>query len=480
MSYLAAITVYLTVVGLIGISAYVKTRSERDFSLGGRSLTPLTTALSANASDMSGWLLLGLPGAIYLSGLGASWIVIGLVIGAFCNWQFVSQRLRLASRSFSADAKSLPQFFVLRTNTRSNAIPITASIVTIVFYVIYIATGFIVAGKLFESVLGWEQNVAIVIGAVVVLIYVCVGGFLAASWTDTFQALLMMVALIVVPLLALSHIPALAEPRTTVEFAQLSVIDVVSALAWGLGYFGQPHILARFFAIRNAKKLVQAKVVGMTWMIVCTVAAVCIGLVGQSVLPEIADPERIFIELSKLVLHPFIAGLIITAVLAAVMSTVDSQLVVASAAIVDDLGLFQQGSMWLNRAFVFIIIVVSGWAAILMDKVVLQGVAYAWAGFGSSFGPALLFSLYWKHTTSRAILASMITGLVTTVCWHHLPNELWSFSIGELDISLGSYGIYEMIPAFLLACIVLMIVSWKWPDENAARRALSRSIIGSH
>ena len=448
---------YYLFIALITFYAYRRTKTDFDYDIGGRSLSAPVAALSAGASDMSGWLLLGLPGAVYLSGLSGSWIVIGLLIGAYLNWHFVAPRLRRYSSAYEEEAATLPQFFKLRTGYDGVPMRLVSSLVVIVFFTVYTSAGFVASAKLFQSVMGWDYQMAVAVGVAVIMVYTVAGGFLAVSWTDAFQALLMLIALVALPMFVAETIEV-----GDVDFSVTNVgaIGTVSLLAWGLGYFGQPHVLARFMAIKRPRELGRAKVIGMCWMFIATVGAIAVGIVGSAAVPDLADPETIFIRIAELFLNPWLAGLLIAAILAAVMSTVDSQLIVASTSIVNDLFYIKNHKLFVSRLVVIGVAIGAGVIAFNENSVILDVVAYAWAGLGASFGPALLFALFWRRTTGDAIVAGMVTGCVTTLVWHNL------------GVNYGGIfaDVYEMIPAFALACAAIVGSAYLFPNKEAESR----------
>ena len=437
---------YFAVVGLIAYYAYTKTKTGFDYDLGGRKLTAPVSALSAGASDMSGWLLLGLPGAIYIGGFTESWIAIGLLIGAFLNWHYVAPRLRFLCTAYEEQVHTLPQLFSLRTEHNSIALRLVSSLVVIVFFTIYTSAGFVAAAKLSVNVLGWDYQTGVLVGATITMLYTMVGGFLAVSWTDTFQALLMITALVVIPVIALSSIDVAS---VDLSFKTVGFVSTLSLLAWGLGYFGQPHILARFMAIKDQSEVPKAKRIGMSWMLITSLGAVAVALVGAVHLPDLADPETVFIDLAQVLLNPWVAGFLIAAILAAVMSTVDSQLIVASTAIVHDLFRIQKRRLLTSRFVVLGVAVIACLIALDENSVILNIVAYAWAGLGASFGPCVLFCCYWRGTTGQGLVAGMLVGAITTIVWYNL-GLAYPDSFG---------AIYEIIPAFLAACLAIYLVS---------------------
>ena len=441
---------YLVIVATIGLYALRRTNNANDYVIGGRTLSAPVAALSAGASDMSGWLLLGLPGAVFASGLGEAWIVVGLVCGAYANWHLVARRLRTFSERLNA--VTLPQFFARRVAAKTRWPALVATLLVLFFFAIYTAAGFVAGAKLFESTLGLDYAVALWTGVAVVLLYTALGGFLAVSWTDFFQALLMLTALVTVAALAFwadPHAgPAIAANDSAA--ATIGVLAIVSALAWGLGYFGQPHVLARFMAIDDPRSVPRARRVNLVWMTIASAAAVAVGVGGNAYYGgTLADAETVFIDLSMELLSPWLAGIVVAGILAAVMSTVDSQLLVASTALIEDVvrpaakTLDDRTRLLASRATVAGMAVVAGLIATQPESQVLALVAYAWAGLGASFGPAVLACLFWRRVTETGLAAGMLTGGTVTVVWHHLEG--------------GLFELYEIVPAFLAASIVIAV-----------------------
>ena len=464
---------YIGAMLLIGFIAYRATKNFDDYILGGRSLGSLVTALSAGASDMSGWLLMGLPGAIFVAGLSESWIAIGLIIGAWLNWLFVAGRLRVHTEH-NHNALTLPDYFSHRFEDDSRLLRIFSALVILVFFTIYCASGVVAGARLFESTFGVPYDLALWIGAAATILYVFVGGFLAVSWTDTVQATLMIFALLITPLFVILALGDMDQVMTTIEsvrpaafdmFNGLSFIAIVSLLAWGLGYFGQPHILVRFMAADSVRTIPNARRIGMTWMILTLAGAVAVGFFGIAYFtdhPELAGPvnengERVFLELTMILFNPWVAGIILSGVLAAVMSTLSAQLLVSSSALTQDFykaflrkGASQTELVWVGRAMVLLIALIAIGIASNPESKVLGLVSYAWAGFGAAFGPVVLFSLLWKRMTRNGALAGMLVGAVTVVVWKEF--------IG--------LGLYEIIPGFILASVAILIVSRMGPAPS--------------
>jgi len=458
--------VYIVGMTLIGLVAYLRTKNFDDYILGGRSLGSLVTALSAGASDMSGWLLMGLPGAIYMSGLSESWIAIGLIVGAYLNWKLVAGRLRVHTEA-NHNALTLPDYFTGRFEDKSRLLRIISALIILVFFTIYCASGVVAGARLFESTFGFSYASSLWIGAAATIAYTFIGGFLAVSWTDTVQAALMLFALILMPVVVILAVGGVDASLMVIEaknadytnmFKGLNVVAIVSLLGWGLGYFGQPHILARFMAAESPRAIHSARRIGMAWMILClggTIAAGFFGIAYFAQHPELAgavsqNGERVFIELAKLLFNPWVAGIVLSAILAAVMSTLSCQLLVCSSAITEDLykaflrpGAGQRELVWIGRAMVLLVAAVAIALAADPDNRVLGLVSYAWAGFGAAFGPVILISLLWPRMTRNGALAGMVVGAATVLVWKQY----------------GWLGLYEIIPGFAFASIAIWAVS---------------------
>ncbi|MBN6078213.1 sodium/proline symporter PutP [Aggregatibacter actinomycetemcomitans] len=473
------VTFVIYIVGMlgIGIAAYYYTQNFSDYILGGRRLGSFVTAMSAGASDMSGWLLMGLPGAVYLSGLVEGWIAIGLTLGAYLNWLFIAGRLRIYTE-FNNNALTLPEYFHHRFGTSHNLLKIVSATIILVFFTVYCASGVVASAKLFRNLFLIDYSTALWYGALATIIYTFIGGFLAVSWTDTIQATLMIFALLLTPVFVVISIGGIDELKSILQQAEISAqkdftdlfrststVSLLSLAAWGLGYFGQPHILARFMAADSVHSLNNARKISMTWMTLCLVGAIAIGFFGmvyfyvnagtESAALVNKEPEQVFIELSRLLFNPWIAGVLLSAILAAVMSTLSAQLLISSTAITED---FYKGFIrpkasekeliWLGRAMVLVIAGIAIWIAQDEKSLVLKLVEFAWAGFGSAFGPVVLLSLFWKRMTSSGAMAGMLTGAITVIAWKKwLPQ----------DTELAQ--VYEMIPGFLLATLAIVVVS---------------------
>lgn len=460
---------YLLLIGLIGGNAYTRTHDIDDYILGGRKLGAVVTALSVGASDMSGWLLLGLPGAVYLAGLSEVWIGIGLVIGAYASWRLVSRRLRVYS-GHARNSLTLPDYLENRFADRSRLLRILSALVILLFFTFYTASGLVGGAVLFENSFGLDYRLALALGALVIVSYTLVGGFLAVSWTDALQAALMLLALLMTPLLVWQEIgdPGQllerinqADPQATSLFQGTSPLGIISLLAWGLGYFGQPHILARFMAIEDPDKLVAARRVAMTWMVVVLLGSVSTGLAGLAYfgVGALDNPETVFIALSQSLFNPWIAGVIAAAILSAIMSTIDSQLLVSSSVISEDFyrvfirpAAGERELLLVSRSAVIGIAVIAVFIASDRDSRVLDLVSYAWAGFGAAFGPVILLSLFWRQMTATAAIAGMAIGAVTVVLWSSLQG--------------GVFDVYELLPGFALATLTIVVVTRLAPQRN--------------
>jgi len=459
---------YLVVMLGIGLYAYKQTSSSEDYFLGGRSLGPWPTALSAGASDMSGWLLLGLPGYAFASGLESIWLAGGLLVGTWLNWLFCAKRLRTYSITAN-NSLTLPGFLSARFNDNSKLIQTISALFILLFFLFYTSSGLVAGGKLFETVFGLDYTYAVIIGTVCVVSYTLFGGFLAVAWTDLVQGLMMSAALVIVPLVAidggwsqLSDTLAAKNPElltiwNDVKGQPLSAIGIISLVAWGLGYFGQPHILARFKASRSNKDIKTARRIAVIWTFISMTGALLIGLVGivyvdNNLAGNLVDGEKIFMVLVNAVFHPVVAGILLAAILAAIMSTADSQLLVSSSALAEDFykKLFnkeatQQQIVNVGRFAVVAISILALILALNPKSSVLGLVSYAWAGFGAAFGPAILLSLFWRNMNRNGALAGIIVGGVTVVIWKQLSG--------------GWFDLYEIVPGFILATISIIVVS---------------------
>lgn len=469
---------YLIGMLIVGVITYRMTNNLSDYVLGGRKLNSWVAALSAQASDMSGWLLLGLPGAAYASGMGlwSIWIAVGLAIGTMVNWQYVAKPLRRYTE-LAGESITISEFFENRFHDKSRVLRIVSAFFILFFFLFYTASGLVAGGVLFESVFEIEYTTALLVGAIVIISYTFLGGFIAVSWTDLFQGSLMFLALLITPIVAIQHIGGLDALFATIgsmnvdlldinknvaydaegavgavwnSAGNLTIVGIISALAWGLGYFGQPHILARFMAIRSAKHVPKARLISIIWVVFSLYGAIIVGFVGIALFADqpLVNPETVFIDLVQVVFNPWVAGILLAAILAAIMSTIDSQLIVSSSALTEDFyrTLFrkeasQKELVWVGRlavVFIAIIAVMLAWT----KGSILAMVAYAWAGFGAAFGPAIILSLFWKRMTRNGALLGMIVGGATVYLWQYTGS-----------------AIYEMVPGFLFSLIAIVVVS---------------------
>lgn len=468
---------YISAMIFIGWLGYRATNDLSDYILGGRKLGRFVTALAAGASDMSGWLLMGLPGSIYVGGISGSWIAAGLICGAWLNWRFVAARLRLYTEK-SGNALTLPDYLSNRFPGKNKLLRVISALAILIFFTIYCASGMVAGARLFESLFNVPYSLAIWLGAFATISYVFIGGFLAISWTDTIQATLMIMALLITPIMVIYHNGGLSPSIEIIEahtthhlsfFSTLTTIQIISLLAWGLGYFGQPHILVRFMAARSIQVIPSARRISMTWMILCLAGAIAVGFFGHAYFlmhTEIAqivnlNPERIFIEVAKQLFNPWIAGFLLAAILAAIMSTLSCQLLMCSSALTEDIyRIFlrqhasQRELIWFGRIMVLVVSIISIALATDPNSLVLSMVSYAWAGFGASFGPVILFSLFWARMTSQGALAGILVGAATVLIWKQFN---W-------------FQLYEIVPGFILSSLAIIVASKcsKAPDSAVA------------
>ncbi|MDW6004967.1 sodium/proline symporter PutP [Vibrio mangrovi] len=468
--------VYLVMMLAIGVYAYLRTKNSTDYFLGGRSLGPWPAALSAGASDMSGWLLLGLPGYAYAAGLESLWLAGGLLLGNWLNWLIAAKRLR--TYSITTDAITIPEFLSRRFNDQSKLIQTISAFFILLFFLFYTSSGLVAGGKLFETVFGLDYSTAVIVGTVCVVSYTLFGGFLAVAWTDLVQGLLMAAALLIVPIAAmqggfgdlndsLAHInPELLTVWQGIDGKPLSAIAIISLAAWGLGYCGQPHILARFQATRSNKDIGAARRIAIGWTALAMFGAIMVGLVGLVYTTNhptltLADGEKVFMLLVNAVFHPVMAGILLAAILAAIMSTADSQLLVCSSALAEDFykqvikkDATSEQIVRVGRISVMAISILALILAMTPESSVLGLVSYAWAGFGAAFGPALVMSLFWSRMNRNGALAGIIVGGVTVVVWKQLAG--------------GIFDLYEIVPGMVLSTIAIIVVTWlsREPDQT--------------
>ena len=470
-----AFVLYLGAMVAIGLFYWRKTSTVSEYILGNRGLGRLVAALSAEASDMSGWLLIGLPGLAYVCGLQAGWVALGLVIGTFLNWKYIAPRLRVYS-AIAGDSLTLPEFFRGRFHDRSDLTGAVCALFILVFFIVYTSAQFVAAGKLFGTVFGMDYRVALLLGSLIVVAYTFTGGFCAVCVTDTIQGILMFFAILIVPVSAMFLLggpvaaamsaqmtnPNLFNPFVNPDGSPLAILAIISLLAWGLGYFGQPHILVRFMAIKKPEEIRSARMIAMSWVVISLGAAVAVGLVGRAFLnPPLAGAaaETVFMVMTMDIFTSFLAGIILCGILAAIMSTASSILLVSASALSQDVyfpflrpGAQDRELLWVSR---FSVLVIAGLALVLATdpgSFVFSIVAYAWAGFGAAFGPALLACLFWKRTTRNGVLAGILVGGLTVIVWQY----------GEF------FGIYEIIPGFFLSLFAIWVVSRLTPVPEPA------------
>jgi SSS family solute:Na+ symporter/sodium/proline symporter len=487
---------------MIGIGLYGFRESTDDSSgylLGGRKLGPAVVSLSAGASDMSGWMLLGLPGAMFVTGMSAAWIAIGLLLGALANYLIVAPRLRVYTETAS-DAITIPDYFEKRFDDKTRLLRVISSIVIIIFFTLYTSSGVVAGGKLFDSAFGLPYTLGLTVTAGVVVLYTLLGGFMAVSMTDFVQGVIMFIALVMVPIVALTGIggfeglsdtlnnidPARAEELSLADTWSFSlmggvgIVGIISAMSWGLGYFGQPHIIVRFMAIRSHKDIPTARNIGMSWMLVTIIGSLATGLVGlayvlQNGTPEnylvdgAFDGETIFIVLSQILFNPYIAGFLLAAILAAIMSTISSQLLVSSSSLTEDFykiflrrGASQKELVLVGRIAVVVVAIVACLLALDPDSNVLTLVSNAWAGFGAAFGPLVILSLFWNRMTRWGALAGMITGAVTVLVWTYVPLMPTEAGLVPFNTVL-----YSIVPGFILSTLTILGISLITPGPKA-------------
>jgi sodium/proline symporter len=487
---LIAIVAYLGLVLYIGYLYSKKNKNADDFYLGGRKLGPFVTAMSAEASDMSSWLLMGLPGVAYLSGIAdAGWTAIGLALGTYINFLIVAKRLRKYSK-VANNSITLPQFFKNRYHDKSNILLYISAVIIVVFFIPYTASGFAACGKLFSSLFGVDYVPAMIISAIVIVGYTTLGGFLAASTTDLIQSIVMTIALVIVLVFGINvaggldvvtanakSLPGYLDMLSSYDVAtgaseRYGAITIISTLAWGLGYFGMPHILLRFMAIEDENKLKTSRRIASIWVVISMSVAVLIGIIGYSMskvgaieMLSGSNSETIIVRIADLlsqkgIVPALLAGIILAGILASTMSTADSQLLAASSAVSSDmlgekLQTNDKAGMIAARITLVIIAVFAVILARDPNSSVFNIVSFAWAGFGAAFGPVMLFSLFWKRTTGYGALAGMLSGGVMIFVWKYMVRPLG-----------GAWNIYELLPAFIIACVMIVLVSLLTPAPD--------------
>ena len=439
-----------------------------EYILGGRKLPPIAVAMSAQASDMSGWLLTGLPGLAYILYAGTSeaiWTAVGLALGTYLNWLFVARRLRKYTQ-VAGNAITLPDFFENRFRDKKHILRMVSGIFTVIFFLVYTSSQMVAGGKLFTTVFDMDYTLGMIIVAIIVLAYTALGGFTAVCWTDTIQGIIMFFALLIVPIVACVHVGgpgAVAEnlaqltdetlhffPETT--GGHIDSLLLASALGWGLGYFGQPHILVRFMAIENSEMIKTSRRMAMVWVVLTLSAAVLVGLIGKAFMPDLADGETVYMEMIDALFNPVLAGVMLIAILAATMSTASSQLLVTASSVSRDIYaiLFKKEGeekqlVWVSRVAVVAVSVIAIFLGLDPNSSIFSLVSCAWGGIGATFGPLILFSLFWKRMTLAGAIAGMIVGGVTDLLWYNLSG--------------GVFDIYEIIPGFLFSSLAIIVFS---------------------
>uniref|UniRef100_UPI00405786B1 sodium/proline symporter PutP n=1 Tax=Acetatifactor sp. TaxID=1872090 RepID=UPI00405786B1 len=492
----AAFAAYLLLMICIGAYYSKRNNSSEDYFLGGRKLGGFVAALSAQASDMSGWLLMGLPGAIYLVGVGGDgWTALGLFIGTALNWLVISKRLRRYTIRAN-NSLTLPAYFENRFHDKKRVLMAISSVTIVIFFLVYCASALAAGGQLFESIFGVDYKVSLTIGAAVILVYTFLGGFFAVCVTDFIQGMLMLVALLAVPLIALGimngnglgimdGLAANTLPATSADFVNImkykdgnnNFINIISGLGWGLGYFGMPHILVRFMAVKDEKELKKSKVTAISWVALSLFFACFIGVVGRAYLTPDAlvesGSERVFIEMIKRVFIedlgvPFVAGLFLCGILAAIMSTADSQLLVSASSVAEDIykGMINKDAdtkkvMRVSRITVIVVALVAYIIALNPNNTIMGLVSNAWAGLGAAFGPLVVLSLFWKRCNFQGAVAGIVTGALTVIVWDYLPL------VGGQTIGAAT-GLYSLVVGFAISLLLIVVVSLctKAPSEE--------------
>lgn len=493
---LTAFACYLLLMVCVGFTYMRKTKNSEDYFLGGRNLNGWVAAMSAQASDMSSWLLMGLPGAVYAFGTGQIWIAVGLLLGTIANWVFVSRRLY--NYTVEVDAMTIPEYYEKRFHDEKRVLLMISSVIIAIFFLVYTASALTSGGKLFTSVFGLDYHVALLVGTAVILLYTFMGGFMAVCVTDLIQGTMMFFCILMVPIIAwlimgdggavqqslnasgvVGGAANFLNPFTT-DDTPISFVEIISQLAWGLGYFGMPHILVRFMAIKDMKELKKSRIIAIVWVVVSLTLACMVGVLGRAYLyPEIlgvtsaVSEENVFIEMILKIFTQhyslaFIGGLFLCGILAAIMSTADSQLLVTASAISSDIyknsikkDASEKSVMMVSRVSVIIIALLALWIAWNPENSIMGLVSNAWAGLGSAFGPVTLLSLYWKRINLNGAIAGVVSGGLTVLLWDYIPM------IGGLTLGAAT-GLYSLVVGFLVStiCIVAFSLASKEPSEE--------------
>ena len=464
----------------IGIWFFVKSKDkgEKDYFLGGRNMNGLVSALSAGASDMSNWVLMGLPGAICLAGFGEVWISIGLVLGTILAWIFVAPRLRRYAIK-AGDSITIPQFFANRFKEKGTVLKIACAVIFVVGYCLYAASSIVACGKIFSTITGLDKKWAMVISAIIIVGYTMLGGFSAVCWTDFFQGMLMLVALMALPIVALfvldKNAVEITNPNyysflSTGAFDWKSISGILTGLGWGIGYFGMPHILVRYMAIKNEKEMKKSRIIGITWTTLILIMATVLGIVAHEYMGGIVNSdnkENVFIELTRMIFGKggwgLISGLLLSAIVAAAMSTADSQLLASSSAFSSDIykqvikkDATDKEMLWVGRVVVAVITIIATLIAVFFEKTsIMSLVSAAWSIFGSAFGAIMIYSLFWKRFNYKGAIASIITGFAVSILW----MVLFNFEYYEFTSIIANTGLYEIVPGFIASLVAGLVVS---------------------
>lgn len=468
---ITTLIIYTIIVYIIGILASRSTKNLSDYVLGGRRLNAIIVSLAAGASDMSGWLMLALPGAVFISGAKAFWLPIGLIIGAFLNWTFVAKRLRIYTEAAN-DSLTIPAFLKNRFQGKSTALSIATSVVILIFFTIYAASGFVGGALLLDTFFKLSYQTGLILSVVVIVVYVLIGGFLAISWIDFFQGTLMFFALLIVPAVTIFHIDLVSHFQQMIHklpashlslYSSANWIFIVSMLGWGLGYCGQPHILVRFMAIDKPNKMHVARNISMVWMILSLLGSFAIGIVGAIHYGHLKKPDTVMLQLAIEFFNPWLVGFLIAAVLSAIMSTTSAQLLVNSSALTEDIyhrlrpRASQKELLVVSRFAIVAVAIIAYAIAANPDASLLQIVGYAWSGLGAAFGPVILLAIYWKRCTQLGAIVGIIIGAIVVIVWHFLGTEIG-----------GIFKLYELIPGFFLALVANIITSLIDKNHSAA------------
>ncbi|MED4571571.1 sodium/proline symporter PutP [Brevibacillus agri] len=469
---------YFAMLLFIGYLAYRKTKNFDDYILGGRSLGPFVGGISTGASDMSGWLLLGMPGAIYAGGLSGIWLAVGLAIGAYINWQFVGKRIRIYTE-VANNSITFPDFLENRYHDKTKSVRIISALFILIFFAFYVSSGLVGGAILFEKTFGFSYESALLVGSLIIVAYTFIGGFLAVAWTDFLQGSLMFLALVTVPVVAFTQLGGWDEtvqkvgdvsPAFLDVFQGTTTLGIISLLGWGVGYFGQPHVIVRFMAFRTSRDIRIGRFVYNTWNVIALFGAIFTGFTGIAyyMSQPLSNPETVFIAFAQTIFNPWITGLLLVAILSAIMSTISSQLIVSASALSEDLykGFIrkhasQKELVWVSRLSVVAIALFATLLAFNPNSSVLNLVGYAWAGFGAVFGPAVLLSIFWKKTTRNGVLAGMIVGGVTVILWSLLSTPPVGADGTPLPQSAAviPFQLYELVPGFVLSLLAIVFFS---------------------